>query len=116
MNYNFLPKNNSFKSFSLADLDLDNSIDIIGIDTTGNIYAFDINFKKKNGFPVAASALGTVLVSDITGDIYPEIIFEQTDRSMIVMDNNGREVSSSSLPVNSHLQSIGVYKNKKAIL
>ena len=116
MNYNFLPKNNSFKSFSLADLDLDNSIDIIGIDTTGNIYAFDINFKKKNGFPVAASALGTVLVSDITGDIYPEIIFEQTDRSMIVMDNNGREVSSSSLPVNSHLQSIGVYKNKKAII
>ena len=116
MNYNFLPKNNSFKSFSLADLDLDNSIDIIGIDTTGNIYAFDINFKKKNGFPVAASALGTVLVSDITGDIYPEIIFEQIDRSMIVMDNNGREVSSSSLPVNSHLQSIGVYKNKKAII
>ena len=116
MNYNFLPKNNSFKSFSLADLDLDNSIDIIGIDTTGNIYAFDINFKKKNGFPVAASALGTVLVSDITGDIYPEIIFEQIDRSMIVMDYNGREVSSSSLPVNSHLQSIGVYKNKKAII
>ena len=116
MNYNFLPKNNSFKSFSLADLDLDNSIDIIGIDTTGNIYAFDINFKKKNGFPVAASALGTVLVSDITGDIYPEIIFEQIDRSMIVMDYNGREVSSLSLPVNSHLQSIGVYKNKKAII
>ena len=116
MNYNFLPKNNSFKSFSLADLDLDNSIDIIGIDTTGNIYAFDINFKKKNGFPVAASALGTVLVSDITGDIYPEIIFEQIDRSMIVMDYNGREVSSSSLPVNSHLQSIGVYNNKKAII
>ena len=116
MNYNFLPKNNSFKSFSLADLDLDNSIDIIGIDTTGNIYAFDINFKKKNGFPVAASALGTVLVSDITGDIYPEIIFEQIDRSMIVMDYNGREVSSLSLPVNSHLQSIGVYNNKKAII
>ena len=116
MNYNFLPKNNSFKSFSLADLDLDNSIDIIGIDTSGNIYAFDINFKKKNGFPVAASALGTVLVSDITGDIYPEIIFEQIDRSMIVMDYNGREVSSSSLPVNSHLQSIGVYNNKKAII
>ena len=116
MNYNFLPKNNSFKSFSLADLDLDNSIDIIGIDTKGNIYAFDINFKKKNGFPVAASALGTVLVSDITGDIYPEIIFEQIDRSMIVMDYNGREVSSSSLPVNSHLQSIGVYNNKKAII
>ena len=116
MNYNFLPKNNSFKSFSLADLDLDNSIDIIGIDTTGNIYAFDINFKKKNGFPVAASALGTVLVSDITGDIYPEIIFEQIDRSMIVMDYNGREVSSSSLPVNSHLQSIGFYDNKKAII
>ena len=116
MNYNFLPKNNSFKSFSLADLDLDNSIDIIGIDTTGNIYAFDINFKKKNGFPVAASALGTVLVSDITGDIYPEIIFEQIDRSMIVMDYKGREVSSSSLPVNSHLQSIGVYNNKKAII
>ena len=116
MNYNFLPKNNSFKSFSLADLDLDNSIDIIGIDTTGNIYAFDINFKKKNGFPVAASALGTVLVSDISGDIYPEIIFEQIDRSMIVMDYNGREVSSSSLPVNSHLQSIGVYSNKKAII
>ena len=116
MYYNFLPKNNSFKSFSLADLDLDNSIDIIGIDTKGNISAFDINFKKKNGFPVAASALGTVLVSDITGDIYPEIIFEQIDRSMIVMDYNGREVSSSSLPVNSHLQSIGVYNNKKAII
>ena len=116
MYYNFLPKNNSFKSFSLADLDLDNSIDIIGIDTTGNIYAFDINFKKKNGFPIAASALGTVLVSDITGDIYPEIIFEQIDRSMIVMDYNGREVSSSSLPLNSHLQSIGVYNNKKAII
>ena len=115
-NYNLLSEVNSFKSFSLADLDLDNSIDIIGIDTKGNIHAFDINLKKKSGFPVTAYALGTVLVSDITGDLYPEIIFEQIDRSMIVLDYNGREITSSSLPLNSHLQSIGIYDNKKAII
>ena len=109
-------KDNSFKSFSLADLDLDNSIDIIVIDTIGNIHAFDINLIKKSGFPIAAQALGTVLVSDITGDIHPEIIFEQNDRSMMVLDSKGREVLTSSLPINSHLRSIGVYDNKKAII
>ena len=116
MDHNYSFKDNSFMSFSLADLDLDNSIDIIVIDTIGNIHAFDINLKKKSGFPVAAYALGTVLISDITGDKYPEIIFEQIDRSVMVLDSKGREVLSSSLPINSHLQSIGVYDNKKAII
>ena len=116
VNHNFSLNDNSFKSFSLADLDLDNSIDIIVIDTIGNIHAFDINLKKKSGFPIAAHALGTVLVSDISGDIYPEIIFEQNDRSMMVMDSKGNEVLTSSLPINSHLRSIGVYDNKKAII
>ena len=116
MNDTFSLKDNSLKSLSLADLDLDNSIDIIVIDTIGNIHAFDINLKKKSGFPVAAQALGTVLVSDITGDINPEIIFEQNDRSMMVLDSKGREVLTSSLPINSHLQSIGVYDDKKAII
>ena len=116
MDHNYSLKDNSFMSFSLADLDLDNSIDIIVIDTIGNIHAFDINLKKKSGFPVAAYALGTVLISDITGDKYPEIIFEQIDRSVMVLDSKGSEVLSSSLPINSHLRSIGVYDNKKAII
>jgi len=116
LDHNYSFKDNSFMSFSLADLDLDNSIDIIVIDTIGNIHAFDINLKKKSGFPVAAYALGTVLISDITGDKYPEIIFEQIDRSVMVLDSKGREVLSSSLPINSHLQSIGAYHNKKAII
>ena len=55
-------------------------------------------------------------MSDITGDINPEIIFEQNDRSMMVLDSKGREVLTSSLPINSHLQSIGVYDDKKAII
>ena len=55
-------------------------------------------------------------MSDITGDINPEIIFEQNDRSMMVLDSKGMEVLTSSLPINSHLQSIGVYDDKKAII
>jgi len=114
--YDFLFKENNYKSFSLADLDLDNSVDIVAVDTSGNIYAFDKNFILKSGFPVSSFAIGTVLISDITGDIYPEIIFEQIDRSVIALDYKGVEVFSRSLSLNSHLRSIGVHAERKAII
>ena len=100
----------------MADLDLDNSVDIIAIDTSGNIHAFDENFVKKSGFPILSSAINTVLVSDITGDIYPELIYQQNDKSLIIADYKGKTISSFSLPQGSDLKSVGVYKSRKAVV
>lgn len=112
----FLFDRNYFKYLSLADLDLDNSVDIIAIDTSGNIHAFDENFVKKSGFPILSSAINTVLVSDITGDIYPELIYQQNDKSLIIADYKGKTISSFSLPQGSDLKSVGVYKSRKAVV
>ena len=112
----FLFEENNFKSFSLADIDLDNSVDIIAIDTSGNIHAFDKNFISKNGFPINASAVGSILISDISDDMHPELIYEQINKSITIADYNGIELESLSLPLNSHLKSVGIYEGKKAII
>ena len=107
---------NNFKSFSLTDLDLDSEVDIIAVDTSGNIHAFDQNLVSKSGFPKEASAINNVLISDISGDSHPELIYEQEDRSLIIADSKGRTISISSLPLSSYLKSVGLFNDRKAII
>ena len=107
---------NNFKSFSLTDLDLDSEVDIIAVDTSGNIHAFDQNLVSKSGFPKQASAINNVLISDISGDSHPELIYEQEDRSLIIADSKGRTISISSLPLSSYLKSVGLFNDRKAII
>ena len=105
-----------FNSVSLADLDLDNSVDIVAIDQMGNIHAFDEYFVYKNGFPLKASAIGSVLIADLLGNKNPEIVFEQKDGSIIVTNYEGAIIESLSLNADTKLSSIGVYNNKNTII
>ena len=105
-----------FRSFSLVDLDLDSRVDIIAVDLIGNIHAFDENLYYKNGFPLKVSAIGTVLAMDLLNDTYPEIIFEQSDKSLIIANHEGLIQQSLSLNIDSKLSSLGVHENKNSLI
>tara|TARA_B100000700_G_scaffold153367_1_gene170283 strand:- start:113 stop:2899 length:2787 start_codon:yes stop_codon:yes gene_type:complete len=105
-----------FRSFSLVDLDLDSRVDIIAVDQIGNIHAFDENLYYKNGFPLKVSAIGTVLAMDLLNDTYPEIIFEQSDKSLIIANHEGLIQQSLSLNIDSKLSSLGVHENKNSLI
>ena len=105
-----------FRSFSLVDLDLDSRVDIIAVDQIGNIHAFDENLYYKNGFPLKVSAIGTVLAIDLLNDTYPEIIFEQSDKSLIIANHEGLIQQSLSLNIDSKLSSLGVHENKNSLI
>ena len=105
-----------FTSVSLADLDLDNSVDIVAIDKIGNIHAFDENLVYKNGFPIKASAISSVLIADLLGNRHPEIVFEQKDGSIIITNYEGVFLESLSLNADTKLSSIGIYNSKNTII
>ncbi|MEC7872456.1 MAG: T9SS type A sorting domain-containing protein, partial [Candidatus Neomarinimicrobiota bacterium] len=105
-----------FTSVSLADLDLDNSVDIVAIDKIGNIHAFDENLVYKNGFPIKASAISSVLIADLFGNRHPEIVFEQKDGSIIITNYEGGFLESLSLNADTKLSSIGIYNSKNTII
>ena len=105
-----------FRSFSLVDLDLDDRVDIIAVDQIGNIHAFDENLYYKNGFPLKVSAIGTVLAMDLLNDTYPEIVFEQSDKSLIIANHEGLIQQSLSLNIDSKLSSLGVHQNKNSLI
>ena len=105
-----------FRSFSLVDLDLDSRVDIIAVDQIGNIHAFDENLYYKNGFPLKVSAIGTVLAMDLLNDTYPEIIFEQSDKSLIIANHEGLIQQSLSLNIDTKLSSLGVHENKNSLI
>ena len=44
------------------------------------------------------------------------MIYEQEDRSLIIADSKGRTISISSLPLSSHLKSVGLFNDRKAII
>ena len=100
----------------MVDLDLDSRVDIIAVDQIGNIHAFDENLYYKNGFPLKVSAIGTVLAMDLLNDTYPEIIFEQSDKSLIIANHEGLIQQSLSLNIDSKLSSLGVHQNKNSLI
>ena len=68
-----------FESVSLIDLESDGFIDIIATDQNGTIHAFDLNFYYKNGFPIKADAIGSVLGIDLIEDDKAELVYQTSN-------------------------------------
>jgi len=76
-----------FISLAAIDLNLDGNPDILAIDDSGELYAFDKNLILMNGFTIEGSYKSPILSADVVGDNHPEIAVESKNGDRIVILN-----------------------------
>jgi len=80
--------NLSFESIAGIDLDNDASIDVLALDSSGILYAFNSELMLMSGFPTDFKIQSPVLARDLVGDNHPEIVAKSADSSSIYILNN----------------------------
>lgn len=80
----------SFQSISGIDFDLDTNLDVLALDSTGVLYAFNSELLLMAGFPLNINLQSPVLSRDLIGDEHPEIVAKSADSSSIyIFDYQG---------------------------
>ena len=80
----------SFQSIAGIDLDLDSNLDVLALDSTGILYAFNSDLILMAGFPLDIKLQGPVLARDLFNDEHPEIVAKSADSSSIyILDYQG---------------------------
>jgi len=99
---------------TLVDLENDGHAEIILIDRKGNIHALDSKLIYKNGFPIEANAVGSILGLDIMENENPELVYQGGDGSIRILNNEGVEMDRIS--TGDKLKGLGTYDGNHAIL
>jgi hypothetical protein len=80
----------SFQSISGIDLDLDANVDVLALDSTGVLYAFNSDLILMAGFPSGIELQTPILARDLFNDEHPEIVAKSADSSSIyIFDHQG---------------------------
>jgi len=80
----------SFQSISGIDLDLDANVDVLALDSTGVLYAFNSDLILMAGFPSGIELQAPILARDLFNDEHPEIVAKSADSSSIyIFDHQG---------------------------
>jgi len=91
-------------SISGIDLELDGNLDVLVIDETGTLSAFNHQLISLSSFPIEEKVIGPLLSKNILGDAFPEIIVKSIDSSSIyIFDYQGKLLSSISTDKNDEL-------------
>ena len=85
-------ENISFKSISGIDLDLDANVDVLALDSTGILYAFNSDLILMAGFPLEIELQSPILARDLFNDGHPEIVAKSADSSSIYIFNHQGKV------------------------
>ncbi len=64
-------------------MDLDANVDVLALDSTGSLYAFNSELLLISGFPMEIKLQSPVLARDLFGDAHPEIVAKSEDFSTI---------------------------------
>jgi len=105
-----------FKYLSAIDLDLDGNIEILAIDESGTVYAFDKYGNYANGFPIESGAVAPVLAKNIIGDEHPEVIFKQNNGDIKILNSVGELQYQLSSSKDSKLLMLGEHDGKNTIV
>jgi len=103
-----------FNYLTLVDLENDGHAEIILIDRKGNIHALDSKLIYKNGFPIEANAVGSILGLDVMENENPELVYQGGDGSIRILNNKGVEMDRIS--TGDKLKGLGTYDGNHAIL
>ncbi len=98
-----------------VDLDLDGRGEIIIIDSTGTISAFNSNFTLLPGFPVDFAARPPLLARNLLGSDHPELIFTNSANEILVVDHRGSELIRLANSTGGKLSLAGDYFGRSAI-
>ena len=80
----------SFKSISGVDLNMDANPDVLALDSSGYLYAFNSELMLLSGFPINEKLQSPILTRDLINDGYPEIVAKSADSSSIyIFDHMG---------------------------
>lgn len=106
----------TFKYISAIDLNNDGNIEVLALDSDGNIYGLNKNYTFATGFPVEYNAVPPILARNIIGNEYPEIIFKNNEGEIIILNNIGELQYRLSGNKNSKLIMIGENNNRNTIV
>ena len=80
-----------FQSISGIDLDMDANLDVLALDSTGLLYAFNSDLILMAGFPFDIELQPPILARDLFNDSHPEIVAKSADSSSIyIFDHQGK--------------------------
>ena len=110
--------NNHFKYIAGIDLDLDASVDVLALDSSGSLYAFNSELILMAGFPIIESITAPVLSRDLFGDDMPEIVAKSGDDNgrLMIFDSKGITKHIISMNSNDKLIAISEYQGKNSII
>ena len=106
----------NFEYISGIDLDLDANLEVLAIDSSGMLYAFNSDLILMSGFPFKKKVIAPALAKDTHGDEYTEIIVRSADnRTLYVIDHRGVLNDEIALDQNDQLIGIAPYKGKSSV-
>ena len=106
----------NFEYISGIDLDLDANLEVLAIDSSGMLYAFNSDLILMSGFPFKKKVIAPALAKDTHGDEYTEIIVRSADnRTLYVIDHRGILNDEIALGQNDQLIGIAPYKGKSSV-
>jgi len=106
----------TFQYISAIDLNNDGNIEVLALDSDGNIYGLNKNYSFATGFPVKYNAVPPILARNIIGNEYPEIIFKNNEGEIIILNNIGELQYRLSGNKNSKLIMIGENNSRNTIV
>ncbi len=105
-----------FQYISAIDLNNDGNIEVLALDSDGNIFGLNKNYTFATGFPVDYDVVPPILAKNIIGDEYPEIIFKNSAGEVIILNNIGELQYRLSGNKNSKLLILGENENRNTIV
>lgn len=101
----------------LAAVDLDNSqdVEIIGITQNGELYVFNASGTLFSNFPIQIENAKKLLIYDLYGDEYPEIVIQNSNYDLITINWKGKIDYTIANPSDGELVQLGLYKGENAI-
>ena len=104
-------------SISGIDLDLDGNLDVLAIDETGTLSAFNHQLISLSSFPMEEKVVGPLLSKNILGDSFPEIIVKSVDLSSIyIFDYQGKLLLSIAAESNDELVFLETIDQKNCLV
>jgi hypothetical protein len=105
-----------FRFLSVVDVDQDGMVEIIAVDHSGTVHAFNEQSVLVPGFPIALDADFTVLASDIVGDHISELITQDMDGDIHILNAGGESLLLISNSRLNSLIGIGQYGNHHCLI
>ncbi len=113
----FTSDNKYFDYISGIDLNLDASIDVLALDTSGYLNSYNNQLMLLSGFPLNIKLKEPILSKNIIGDTHPEIIAMSADNNaLLIISYDGEIISQIATHNNDELVSISVINQKNCII